>query len=87
MAHFFMPAATSSAILRSSGAPLSMASISALYTLLGRYLNIFSLLNTYLAKYSEGRSAGVATSTAFFLKAVSTTLNLSFDIIPNLICC
>ena len=39
------------------------------------------------APIPEGRSAGVATSTAFFLKAVSTTLNLSFDIIPDLICC
>ena len=39
-------------------------------------------LNTYLPKYSEGLSSGTATSTAFLVKAVSTTLNLNVDIIP-----
>jgi hypothetical protein len=50
------------------------------YAFSGRYLYIFARVNTFEANYSEGRSAGAATSTAFFLKAVSTTLNLNFDI-------
>ena len=36
---------------------------------------------TNFPKYSEGRSAGVFTSTGRFLKASSTTLNLSFEAI------
>lgn len=48
----------------------------------GRYLNIFSRLKTYFAKYSLGRSDGAVTSKGFVWKAFSTTLNLNFDIIP-----
>lgn len=40
------------------------------------------LVEYILGKYSDGRSAGTATATGFFLNAVSTTLNLNFDIIP-----
>ena len=76
-----MPEATSSATLRSKAAPWSMASTNLAYTVLGKYLNIFSRLNTYLPKYSLGRSAGTVTSFAFAWKALSTTLNLNSDII------
>ena len=51
------------------------------YTSFGRYLYIFFLSNTYLPKYSEGRSSGTFTLTGRFLNASSTTLNLSFDAI------
>lgn len=67
-------------MLRSSVAPLSMASVSLLYTSVGRYLNIFSRLNTYFAKYSDGLLPGDFTSSGFVWKAFSTTLNLSVDI-------
>jgi LL-diaminopimelate aminotransferase len=48
--HFFMPAATMSAVSRSSGAPLSMQSVIRSYAFSGRYLNIFARLNTFCPK-------------------------------------
>ena len=42
----FMPEATAFAVSRSNGVPLSMESTSLSYALSGRYLNIFSRLNT-----------------------------------------
>ena len=72
--------ATSSAIERSSCAPLSMTSVNFSYTSSGRYLYIFWRLNTFLAKYSLGRSCGTATSNGRFLNASATASNLKFTI-------
>ena len=77
IAQRFIPSATASAVFRSSVVPRSMTSHIFSYTSAGRYLNIFCLLKTYLAKNSLGRSLGVGTSMAFLPKASSTTLNLN----------
>ena len=79
MAHFFMPAATASAVCRSSDAPLSITSHIFLYTSAGRYLYIFCRVNTYFPKNSEGLSVGAGMPLAFFLKASPTTSNLNED--------
>jgi hypothetical protein len=55
------------------------------YTSDGRYLYIFWRLNTYLAKYSEGRTLGASTSTGLFLKASATTSNLKLAILSFII--
>ena len=71
-AHFFMPAATSSAIVLVSGLPLSMQSVRARKVSGFKYSRIFLRSKTRSPKYSEAGFSGALTSMGFLLKEALT---------------